>query len=239
MLTHLTGDLGRKTGACVVHREQNRADLEGGIELGGDQAHRAQQLPQTFEGVVLALDRDEDLVRTHQRVQGEKAQARRAVDKHIVQAAVGGLVVIEVGADRAPKLVLARHHRHELDLGTGQIEGGGGAPEALDLGHRHDRIGERDAIDEDVVHARDLDVVIDSKGRRGVSLRVEVDHEHRKPLQRKGCREIDRRCGLADATLLVRHRDDASVRWTRQGVAETTGLHGHCRLGGPRQWSVV
>ena len=44
----------------------------------------AQQLPDAFEGVVLTLDRDQHLGRSHERIDGEQAQRRRAVNQNVI-----------------------------------------------------------------------------------------------------------------------------------------------------------
>ena len=45
-----------------------------------------QQLAQAFQGVVLALDRNQDLFCCDEGVDGQQAEARRAVDEDVVQA---------------------------------------------------------------------------------------------------------------------------------------------------------
>lgn len=57
----LIGDLGREPGAPVVHGEQNRRDMELGVEMAPHQIDVPQQLSQPLQRVVLALDRDQHL----------------------------------------------------------------------------------------------------------------------------------------------------------------------------------
>jgi hypothetical protein len=55
--------------------------------------------------------------------------------------------------------------------------------------------------------------VLDVEGRRGVALRVQVDDQHPLPELREPGRDVHRRGGLADATLLVRdHEDPGGLR---------------------------
>src|SRR5437899_1661564 len=53
---HLLGHLLRKLGAGVIHRQDDRRELEGGIEVGLHELDVLQQLAQTLKCVVLALD---------------------------------------------------------------------------------------------------------------------------------------------------------------------------------------
>src|SRR2546430_13734740 len=46
----------------VVHRQQHAVDRERGIEVPLHQFHGVQELREALEGVVLALDRNEDAV---------------------------------------------------------------------------------------------------------------------------------------------------------------------------------
>ena len=89
-----------------------RADLERRVEVRLHQLDVAQQLAETLEGVVLALDRDEHLVGGGQAVDGEQAERRRAVDEDEVVVAAHGL-------ERPPQLELPAERGHELDLGAG------------------------------------------------------------------------------------------------------------------------
>lgn len=74
---NLVGNLRRQAGTPVVHREQNRRDVQLRVEVALDQVHVAQQLGQALQCVVLALDRDEHLLRGHEGVDREQPQAGR------------------------------------------------------------------------------------------------------------------------------------------------------------------
>lgn len=57
----------------------------------------------------------------------------------------------------------------------------------------------------------------DAEADRQGALRVEVDEEDASAVLRQGRTEVDRRRGLADATLLVAHGDDPRRAVARQG----------------------
>src|SRR5690348_10274372 len=56
----------REIEAIVVHRQENPLDLERGVEPLLHQSNRSQQVAQSLERVVLALDRDENRARRRQ-----------------------------------------------------------------------------------------------------------------------------------------------------------------------------
>ena len=95
----------------------------------------AQELAQTLERVVLALDRDEHVVGGREAVDGQQAERRRAVDQ--------GEVVVVASALRAPGASLSSRE----NAGTSSIS----APaRSMVAGH-----------DEEVPDARRLDAVVD------------------------------------------------------------------------------
>ena len=68
-------------------------DLERRIEVALDEVDVAQQLAEPLERVVLALDRNQHLVRRVETVDGQQTERRRTVDEDVV-------VVVEHGVDR-------------------------------------------------------------------------------------------------------------------------------------------
>ena len=67
-LGHLMGEVV----ADVEHGEKNPFDLQPRIEGLFDQTDRLEQLSQAFEGIVFALQRNEDGMGGRQRVDGQK-----------------------------------------------------------------------------------------------------------------------------------------------------------------------
>lgn len=75
--THVLGDLCAEVRPTVVHRQQDRRDRQLGIEVLLDELDVLEQLAQTLERVVLALDGDEDLTGGDEGVDREQTEARR------------------------------------------------------------------------------------------------------------------------------------------------------------------
>jgi hypothetical protein len=74
--------------------------------------------------------------------------------------------------------------------------------------------------------------MIDPERSRGVPLGIQIDHEHGKAAECEGCRQVDARCGLAHAALLVRHDEDSGeCRRSKRG-----GCQRGCRRNG---WRVI
>src|SRR5699024_5162470 len=111
-----------------------------------DELDVLQQLAQTLERIVFALDGDEDLTCGHEGVDGEQTEARRAVDDDVVDSISGFLLFPEVDAQSPLQTLFACDEGDQFDLRTGQIDGGGHAPESVEvraLGHglSHPEIG--------------------------------------------------------------------------------------------------
>src|SRR5690606_4375219 len=64
----------RQAGAPVVHGEEDGGHLERRVEVVLHELDVVGQLLHTLQRVVLALDRDQDLLRGHQRVDREQAK---------------------------------------------------------------------------------------------------------------------------------------------------------------------
>ena len=203
VLAHLGLDLLGEPGARVVHREHDPPHVERRVERP-DQRHVAEQLAETLERVVLALDRHDHVVGRGEPVHREQAERRRAVDEHDVV----------LGADeveRPLELELAAERGHELDLGAGEVDGRGEHEEVLEA-RRLDAVERGHVVHEHVVD-RALDVAgVDAEPGRRVALRVEVDHQHPEPELGERRAEVDGGGRLADATLLVGDRDHPGER---------------------------
>ena len=139
-----------------------------------------------------------------ERVDREQAERRRAVDEDEVEAL---LEVAEVFIQRRTQAVLAGDLRHELDLRAGEVDRARRAQQIRRLRADLHDVRERELVDQHVVDARNVGGVRHSEGRRGVSLRIQVDHEDPSAHGGQGCRDVDGRRRLADAALLVRDGD--------------------------------
>ena len=74
VLANLRRDIRGQVGAGVVHRQDDARERELGIEVLANEIDRAINWLRPFEGVVLALDGDEDRVGRRQRVDGQESQ---------------------------------------------------------------------------------------------------------------------------------------------------------------------
>ena len=144
----IVGDLIGQLGAPVVHRQDDGGDVQLRVQVRLDHLDVAQQLAHALEGVVLALDRDQHLGRGHERVDGEQAQRRRAVDEDVVE-----VVVLEFG-ERGAQPAFARHHADQFDLGARQVDGGRHAEQALAVRAALQRVLQRDLADQHLVGRR-------------------------------------------------------------------------------------
>ena len=84
VVADLADDLIGELRAGVVHHADERADVQSSIQVAADEVDVAQQLAEAFEGVVLALDRNEHLVGRAQAVDGEQAERWGTVDEDVV-----------------------------------------------------------------------------------------------------------------------------------------------------------
>ncbi len=208
---HLVGELG----APVVHRQQDRRDMQRGVEVRPHEVDVAQQLAEPFQRVVLALDRDEHLIGRDEGVHREQAERRRAVDEDVVDVQL----VERLFRQRLPHPVLPGDHADELDLGAGQVDRGRDAQQVRRRRAYRSRLGQPDLPEQHLVDRRGAEPVLDAERRARVALRVEVDHEHPHPVHRERGGQVDGAGGLADAALLVRDREDPAVGRARHPVA--------------------
>jgi hypothetical protein len=111
---HFVLDLARQVVARVGHREQHALEREARIQLAAHELDRFEQAGQTFERVVLALQRDDHGVCRRQGVECEQPERGRAVDQH-------DLVGVADLGERALEPALAIDRGHELDLGAVEI----------------------------------------------------------------------------------------------------------------------
>jgi hypothetical protein len=140
---YLVGHLRREPGPTVVHGEHHAEHIEPRIEHPAQQAERVAELPQSLQGVVLTLDRDEHGVRGGEAVHREQPKRRRTVEQNEV--------ILHAGrGKRGLQSRLPRHLSDQLDLRTGQVHRGRHDGHVVD-GRLHERGGEGSAVPEAVV----------------------------------------------------------------------------------------
>ncbi len=116
------------------------------------------------------------------------------------------------------QLELAAEGRHQLDLGTGKGDGGGRDEQVLHA-RRLDAVLEGGVPHQHVIH-RELEIAgVDPQSGGGVSLRVKVDDQHPEPELGQCRSEVHRRGRLPDAALLVGHGQDPGKRVRGSGLS--------------------
>ncbi len=196
---NLGGDVGRKLRPRVVHRQDDPLDREVGIEVVADEFEGRKQLGQSFQRVVLALQRDEDAIGGGQCVHGQQPERRRAVDEDVV---VRGRGIRQ----KAGQSMFATFQRCQLDFGSCQGDRGRNDVHPLDR-TGHGQVGQWSAIDDRVVD-RSLDLVaVEAQAARCVALGIQVDDEDSLARQGEIAPEVHDRRGLADAAFLIRAGD--------------------------------
>src|SRR2546425_5840493 len=124
----------REIQSIVVHRQEHALDLERGIESLLDESYRAEQVTESLQRVVLALDRNQHRPSGREGVHSEDAQRWRRVDEDEVVAATQG-------EERVLEPILPSFRIHELDFRTSEPLPGWDQPEALDARVNHGLVG--------------------------------------------------------------------------------------------------
>src|SRR2546425_640327 len=187
----------------LVNGGQDAADAKLRVELGPHPLDRVVQQLHALHAEVLALQRDEDLVRGHQRVDAEEAEGGRAVDHHeVVLVLAGRELFLEEG--------FAAHLRDELDLRSGELD------VRRDEVHTEvavlDHVTEGDLRIEEQVVERELDLIglLEAHVDRQVALGIEVDEEDALPEFSERASQVHRGGRFANAAFLVGNRDDSA-----------------------------
>ena len=180
MLTHLLRHLEGQVGASIVHGQQNRANAKLGIQMLLDHLNILEQLTQALEGVVLALNRNQDLLGRHEGVHGKQTEARRAVDKYVVEARHPLLLaplrivhqgVLEAGLSRATRETSSISAPAEVDVG-------GCTEQTGHIGTFLHNLGERLIFDEHVIDAGRIHAMLNAQSGRRITLRVVIDDKN-------------------------------------------------------------
>src|SRR5436190_1682370 len=192
---HLVPHLQSEARPPIEHREHDPLDCEPWVQPLAHEFHRLEEVRQTFECIELALQRHQYAIRRRQGVDGQQPERWRTVNDDV---AVG----VEDRGQRVGKPMLASIESDQLDL----------SPDEVDVGRREAKVGQRGLVnglldrlggDEYVVDSRMEPRLVDAETRRRVALGIQVDHESTSAGQRQPGGDVDGRCGLADAALLI------------------------------------
>ena len=171
-----------------------------GFEVIANEIERGKQLGQSFQGVVLALQRDKDRVGGGQGVHRQQSERRWTVDEDVV-------VFVEDLGQKPAESSLPPFDRRELYLGPGQRDRRRDQGEPIVDRHPKNELGQVRPIDDGVVHGPFDGVTSEAKPARRVPLGVEIDDEDSFARSGEIAPQVDDRRGLADAALLVRAGD--------------------------------
>src|SRR5919205_825967 len=193
--------LGGQVGPPVVHGQENSGNFQFRIQVLLDHLDVLQQLAQSLERVVLALDGDEYLAGRAERIDGQQSQAGRAVNEDVVQPLLALLLAgFGIDIDGTAETLLPCHQRHKFDFSAGEVDGGRGTDEVADVGALGNDIRQGNIVDQDVVNAVDVGMVLNAQSRGRIALRVDVDDQDVQARSGKRRSNVDRGGGLSHTT---------------------------------------
>jgi len=190
--------------AGVVHGRENPDHLQIGIEPVDDLRDRIGQQGNTAQREELAFERNDDLVGGGQRIDRQQAQRRRTIDEDEV-------VAVAYPIEHPLQALFTGDFADQLHFGRRQIDIGRQQIHAFGRGGQHDLV-ERVLTAEQQVVDRLVEVVrVHAEPHRQRTLRIEVDQENAASGFCQRGAQVDGARRLADATLLIGHRDDDRV----------------------------
>ena len=208
---HVRDHLAGQAIAGIVHGQNDAVDRQAGVERAAHLFDGGQELRQAFEEPVLGLQRDDDRVGGGERVDREQVQRRGTVDQDIGD----GLGIVgsrsAVAAQRAAQLIGAVVVAGDFKLDPKKVHGRRGDEEARHRG-RNDHLAQGFFADQHLVARGHARAAVDAEPGRGVALGIEIDDEDPLADGRQRRSEVDGCRRLADAALLVRHRENARPR---------------------------
>jgi hypothetical protein len=165
-------DLLAEAGAGVVHRQNNSENCKGGIVISlFDSLDQAENLSHSFEGKVLALDRNEDFVGGDESTGHEEADAGWAIEDDEIESGI-----VAEGSEGIADTEKGVLDSGELHFCPRQIHLGGKDLEVF-LAGRLEHVAGTGIPDKDGVEAFTRDD-FEPKATGGVGLGVEIDKEN-------------------------------------------------------------
>ena len=146
------------------------------------------------------MQRHQHAIRGGKRIERQDAQRRRAI--HEDQIELAGLADRLQGYRQPQQMIL---RPGELHVRAAQIHFARNQREPVE-GRGFDLVGQRSFPKQRAIRARPLDFLHPHAARR-IGLRIQVEQEHALARGREARRQIHRRGGFADSTLLVGNRD--------------------------------
>ena len=164
-----------------------------------DDAHGVEELAESFEGEIFALDRDDDRVGSCEGIDRDKTQRGTAVDDDEV-------VVVLDGVERTLDEILPVLFIDQFHLGTDKVDASGEDSEVGGVGF-DEAVVDVGMPEETLVGALFQIVSVDSKTGGGIGLRVGIDKQHLVLHHRQCGTEVNGSGGFAHTALLVGDRD--------------------------------
>jgi len=202
-LTNQLQYLLRMQGSGLVDGGQDAADAELWVELGPHPLDGVVQELHALHAEVLALQRDDDLVRGDQRIDAEQSERGRAVDHHeVVLVLTGGELLLEKR--------FAAHLGDELDLGAGELDVRGDEVDT-EIAVLDDVAKGDLGIEQQVVEGElDLIGLLEAHVDRQMALGIEVDEEDSLAELSERASKVYRGGRFANAAFLVGNCDDSA-----------------------------
>ena len=171
----------------------------------------------TLPGLIM----QQEFPRRDQGVEGQKTQAGGTVDDHVVQGriVVAGMV-LDIELNCPVEASLPSNERHKFDLSSGKVNRGGCGPQSpVPLGAAGDDVPQGEVLGQHLVRAGHPAVVLQTQGRGGIALRIQINHEDVLSGQSQGGGNIDRCRCLPHAAFLIRHGQDPGHEGLLVGVS--------------------
>ncbi len=212
MLANLRLDLTPQGRTAVKHGQKDTLQGEPRIESLLDNAERLEQFRQALQSIVLALDGNQQRAACNQSVQGQQAKGRWTVEKDEVRLFLGAghpsghnAKVDPQGFGELP-LSDTLAALQQLGFGAHQVTVGRDNGQPGDV-RCMNTATDRAAFDQDLICRCGEVFLVEAQAGCGVSLGVEVDDKDQLALVGKRGGEVDGRCGLTHAPLLIGNRN--------------------------------
>ena len=191
-LAQLIGHLQGEVGATVVHGEDDPFHLKMAVQVTGAELDAGHQIRDSLQGVVFTLHRDQDPVRSHERIDRQQLKRGGTVDADVV------VVTVEL-IQRFFQNIFALFRVDQLHRGGGELLARGNHIPIL--GMYHAGLG-RNGADQHIVGVRAAAFGHAHAGTR-VALRITVDQQNTFSERVERGTEVHTGGRFADAALLI------------------------------------
>ncbi len=216
MFLHVFVHLTIEACAGVVHGDDDTGEGETRVRSRvADMFDDPRDLAETFQGIVFALQWDDEFIGGGKGVGHENAEGRGAIHDREIPWGINRKIV-QNGAQTGEMIFEAGN----FDLGPGQIHVGMNEKHVFEAG-MPDGIGNGRLADESVIEA--FIVILGEADRSGgVALGIEIHEEHATALAGEAGCEVDGGGGFTHTTFLIGDGDDLhEVLWREEKTVTT------------------